>query len=702
MSATDRFGPNRHDDLFVSLDGHQHLGKVDHSHPTNLIGDTPSDFENDSESAVAWNYIGLAVSKRRITAFFVGVLVCVSLIFARVAQMQVIDGQHYRNLADGNRTRIEWVPSERGVIYDRQGRELVRNNPRFNLTVTPSDLPYDQAARQQIILRLADLLEIGPIEIENRLNADRSSAQAVVVAEGLDHQKAVLAAIESANTGAVQLSVDTQRYYEFTDELPSLSHVLGYLGRVTEREAEDQPERSLPTDMIGKTGLEKTYERQLRGYYGQRRVEIDAVGRRKEVVFEETGVDGHSLRLALDLDAQRAAETFLRDSLELYGKERGSMIVMKPDTGEVLALVSWPGFDANDFSSGISLKDYQSLISDPNRPLFPRAIGASLPSGSTFKLAVAAAALDTGLVSRWTSVLSTGGISVSIWNFPDWKAGGHGPTNVIKAIAESVNTYFYAVGGGWGDIVGLGAEKMMEYAARFGLGSPTGIDLPGEGSGFLPSKEWKEEVKGERWYIGDTYHLAIGQGDLLVTPVQIAAMTAAFANYGHRVTPRLVQALVGDDGQEISTLVAPSQEKLASDEAIKVVREGMRQAVTVGSARSLSLLPVEAAAKTGTAQWGRNKSPHAWFTSFAPYDEPELVVTVMIEEGEGGSISAAPVARRFYDWWYSGRPDLAEYGETPWYWSAPAVDSEETEPAEETEGDSAVEPSEPETGAVAP
>jgi cell division protein FtsI/penicillin-binding protein 2 len=184
--------------------------------------------------------------------------------------------------------------------------------------------------------------------------------------------------------------------------------------------------------------------------------------------------------------------------------------------------------------------------------------------------------------------------------------------------------------------------------------------------------------------------------------MQIAAMTAAFANYGHRVTPRLVQALIGDDGQEISTLVAPSSKKLADDDAIKAVREGMRRAVTSGSAQSLSLLSVEAAAKTGTAQWGRNKSPHAWFTSFAPYDNPELVVTVMIEEGEGGSISAAPVARRFYDWWFSGRPDLAEYRQKPWYWTAPAVNSDETDSAQDGETSSTDDSAEPATGAVAP
>jgi penicillin-binding protein 2 len=698
MSAG-KFDPKRDDDLFVSLDGESRLGQVDFAQPANLIADTPSDYETDSEPGLAWNYLGLAVSSRRVAALFMGIAACLSLVTVRVAHMQVIEGDYYSDRATGNRLRVEWLPSERGIIYDRHGEALVRNEPRFNLTITPSDLPTDARARQAIILRLADILELPPLEIEGKIGDVTGVGQQAVVAEGLTHEQAVLAAVASADIGAVQLSVGTRRHYIYNEETPSLSHVLGYLGRVTEAEVADQPERSLPTDLIGKVGLEKRYEQLLRGQYGESRYEIDVRGKRKKTITEEAGSNGQSLQLTLDLAAQQAAEAFLQDSLDLYGKARGSVVVLDPQTGDVLALVSLPAYDANAFSRGLSTEEYQALISDPERPLFPRAIAGLLPSGSTFKLVVAAAALDQGLISRWTTIMSTGGISVSRWVFPDWKGGGHGLTDVTKAIAESVNTFFYAIGGGWDKISGLGAATITDYAARFGLGSPTGIDLDGEAAGFLPSKAWKESVKGERWYIGDTYHLAIGQGDLLVTPLQIAAMTAAFANEGKLIQPGLVSGLVNTNGQ-ITAIERPVTPITPfKPEAIALVRQGMREAVTVGSARSMAALPVEAAAKTGTAQWGRGKDPHAWLTAFAPYDNPEVVVTVVVEEGEGGSISATPVARRFLDWWYSGRPPLEEYREKPWYWTPPVAP--EPEPTTEVAGTEPVEPLDPDTRGIA-
>jgi penicillin-binding protein 2 len=335
-------------------------------------------------------------------------------------------------------------------------------------------------------------------------------------------------------------------------------------------------------------------------------------------------------------------------------------------------MVSEPAYDANKFAQGISKDDYSALINDPDNPLFSRSISANVASGSVFKPVVGAAAMAEHTINENTSVLSTGGIHVGKSFFPDWKAGGHGVTNLAKGIAESVNTFFYSIGGGTDSITGLGVERIVNYAKKFGYGSPLGIDLPNEGAGFLPTKEWKQNTKGERWYIGDTYHVAIGQGDVIVTPLQVAMMTTVFANHGTLYRPRVVQAMTASDGTRVEKDPEVITPQVTDKFAIDAVRRGMRQTVTAGSARSLNALPVQVAGKTGTAQWNSKKSNHAWFTSFAPYDKPTITVTVLVEEGVEGSVNASPVAREIYRWYFGGRKDVG---------AMPAVVKPSAEPA---------------------
>lgn len=269
---------------------------------------------------------------------------------------------------------------------------------------------------------------------------------------------------------------------------------------------------------------------------------------------------------------------------------------------------------------------------------------------------MAAAALEEGVITEKTSFLSSGGLRIGQWFFPDWKAGGHGTTNVKKAIAESVNTFFYIIGGGFQDFIGLGIERIVKYEKMFGLGAQTGVDLPGEASGFLPSKEWKERVKNESWYIGDTYHASIGQGDVTATPLQIAVFTSFFANGGKIYRPHFVKEILDSKDNLVKEIKEdPIKEGFISDYNVKVVREGMRQTVTAGSARSLSLLPVEVAGKTGTAQWSSKKDPHAWFIGFAPYNDPQISFTILVEEGKEGSSVAVPIARQFLEWYFGER-----------------------------------------------
>ncbi len=289
-------------------------------------------------------------------------------------------------------------------------------------------------------------------------------------------------------------------------------------------------------------------------------------------------------------------------------------------------------------------------------PLFNRSISGEYPSGSTVKIVVATAALEEKVISENTTVVSTGGLHIGAWTFPDWKPGGHGVVDVRKAIANSVNTFFYYVGGGYNDFVGLGVDRLEKYFKLFGLNEKTGIDLAGERAGFVPSAAWKKEVKGETWYIGDTYHLAIGQGDLTVTPLQVANYTAAVANGGTLYSPRLVKAILDDKNQlikEVSTKIIRSN--LADPNNLRIVREGMRETVTAGSARSLQTVPVPVAGKTGTAQWSSKKYPHAWFAGFAPYDNPQIAIVVLVEEGREGSSVATPIAKEILTWYFGGR-----------------------------------------------
>ena len=400
-------------------------------------------------------------------------------------------------------------------------------------------------------------------------------------------------------------------------------------------------------------GVEYFWEADLKGINGKKQIEVDALGKEKKIINQEKGEDGHNLVLSIDIELQKKLEEVMADSLSELKTKKGSAIVMDPNNGEILALVSLPAYDNNVFARGITADEYGELINNPDKPLFNRTVSGEYPSGSTIKPVIAAAALEEGIINENTTFLSVGGISIGQWFFPDWKAGGHGRTSVRKAIAESVNTFFYYIGGGHQDFRGLGVDRIVEYGKLFGLGAQTGIDLAGESGGFLPSKKWKEETKGERWYIGDTYHLAIGQGDILVTPLQVAMFTGVFANSGKLYRPHLVKEVLSGDDRLIRKIeTEPVRDNFINDYNLQVVREGMRQTVTRGSARSLSDLPVAAAGKTGTAQWSSKRENHAWFTGFAPYDNPEIVITVLIEEGGEGSSVAVPIAKEVMEWYF--------------------------------------------------
>lgn len=586
-----------------------------------------------------------------------GLVFLLFLLLIRLGWLQLIKGNYYEGIANGNRLRLERLESGRGIIYDRNGKPLVHNVANFLLYCVPADLPKNKSDRDALIDRLASMSDrISAPELKDSLDKLKPTQleyyQPLFIADNLAYEPALKVYLESFSMPGIVLSNKSRRDYQ----LPSLSfsHFLGYTGKINEKEYAEADDSYSPIDYVGKSGLEKTWQAELRGVPGTKQIEVDALGKEKNIVGETPAVPGHNLVLAIDAEAQQKLEELLGGELKKLNLDRGAAVVMDPKTGEIIAMVSLPAFNNNDFAKGITQAEYQALEQSPSKPLFNRVVSGEYPSGSTIKPVVAAAALQERVINENTAFLSTGGLRVGQWSFPDWKAGGHGMTDVKKAIAESVNTFFYYVGGGYNDFQGLGIDRMVSYFKKFLLGTRLGIDLPNEAKGFVPTKEWKETAKNEKWYIGDTYHVAIGQGDLITTPLQIAEYTSYFANGGVMYRPHLVKDVTDTDGKLVRHI---EPEILAQDlvdkQNVEIVREGMRQTVTAGSARSMSTLPVTAAGKTGTAQWSSKKAPHAWFTGFAPYENPQIVITVLLEEGKEGSSVASPIAREFMKWYFT-------------------------------------------------
>ena len=429
---------------------------------------------------------------------------------------------------------------------------------------------------------------------------------------------------------------------------------MGYLAAVTE---EDLVENSdyLYDQKIGKAGIENFYQEELMGQHGKKRAEVDSLGEEIKIINEDPAKSGHNLILTIDQELQSYLVDTLQAAKDASGATGAAAIALNPNTGEILAFISLPSYDNNKFAQKISSEDYQDLLDNPENPLFNRAISGEYPPGSTIKPVIAAAALQEGVINSRYTVNSVGGLRIDKWFFPDWKAGGHGVTDVKKALAESVNTFFYLVGGGNNDdFFGLGVDRINQYAQMFGLQNKTGIDLAGEAEGFLPTKQWKEQVKQEPWYIGDTYHLAIGQGDILVTPLQVANYTAFFANGGTLYQPYLLKQVKSVQGELIQeTQVEIINQGFIQSGYIDLIRQGLRQTVTSGSAKSLNALPISVAGKTGTAQFATDQPTHAWFTCFAPYDQPEIVLTILLEAGGEGSDYPVGVARQILPWYFS-------------------------------------------------
>ncbi|MCX6796260.1 MAG: penicillin-binding protein 2 [Candidatus Falkowbacteria bacterium] len=630
--------------------------------------------------------IGQSFNSQRlpmIAAFFSFLLL---LLLGRTAWLQIAKRDYYYQLAEGNRIRIDRVEPQRGIIYDRQGNALVRNQANFMLYFVPADLPIGEDLDKLISDIEGIIGNISVEEIKGKLATIKKTSleayQPLFIKDNIEYEKAMKLYLKAADWPGVVLFNKSGREYLLTENSTSknllgkndstgeyslsLSHVLGYTGKINETELKQYGNEYLPIDYIGKMGVEYFWENELKGSNGKKQIEVDALGKEKKVISETQAVPGNNLVLTIDVNQQIKLEELLRQELDKLHLPKGVAIVMDPNNGEILALVSLPTFNNNLFTRDLTQSEYDILANDPNQPLYNRAVSGEYPSGSTIKPIMAAAALEEGIINEHTTVLSTGGIQVGQWFFPDWKAGGHGLTDVRKALAWSINTFFYYIGGGYQNFSGLGIDRIVHYAQMFGLGAQTGIDLAGEASGFLPTPEWKENVKKEKWYIGDTYHVSIGQGDLLVTPLQVSSYMSVFANGGTLYRPHLVKSITTGDTKESREIKnEPVKADIIKAGNINIVREGLRQTVTAGSAQSLQAVPVPVAGKTGTAQWSTKEKTHAWFAGFAPYNQPEIVITILIEAGGEGSSVCVPIARDFLTWYFGSYKASNSNNQTP-------------------------------------
>ncbi|PIZ54948.1 penicillin-binding protein 2, partial [Candidatus Uhrbacteria bacterium CG_4_10_14_0_2_um_filter_41_7] len=527
------------------------------------------------------SFIGSIIPSGRYLGGAIILISAFAILLLRTGTMQIWHGNDYRALADNNRFKHRVLPAERGIIYDRNGKILAKNEPTFRITASKALLPQKSEDLLLMLNELSTIIDFDREPIITLVNNIKIRDEDLLVSEDVTYNEAMLFASKRNDFPGVDLELGTRRSY-VTNHIPSLSLVMGYTAAMNEREyteVKDQNYRKF--DHIGKQGLEAEYETSLRGTYGEEVVEVNALGKTERIVSKINPVNGENLYLSLDSELQSYIEKVLTEALEGQTAEKASVIAMDPTTGEVLAMVSWPSYDANLFTYGIDNESYQALINDERLPMFPRAYAGEFPSGSTIKMAHGAAALMEGIITDQTSFLSTGGLRVGPWFFPDWRSAGHGQTNIYWAIADSVNTFFYTIAGGTETFDGLGIEKLMQYDKLFGFGEKTGLDVPGEATGFLPSQDWKLETKDEPWYIGDTYHVAIGQGDFLATPLQIARSTALFANGGILVTPHF-------NSKEAIEAV-----RVVPEDVAQIVKKAMRFTVTAGSARSLQTVPIE-------------------------------------------------------------------------------------------------------------
>ncbi len=552
----------------------------------------------------------------RFLVFGIAAILVFGTLTSRLAYLQITSGQASAARAEAQRTADEAIPAPRGLIYDRTGRLLVANVATFAVKITPSDLPFDE--RGDVAQRLSGMLGMEASDILATLDsAPGSRFDPVRIAQDVPEDTAHLVSESSDQLPGVHVVVETRREYP---DGPLLAHILGYTGPIDGGTySRLRADGYLADDMIGKAGVESTFESELRGTYGVQVVEKDATGKDIQVLqTTQDAVPGASLKLTIDQTIQREATQALKWGMKAAGLKRGVFIVMNPQTGEVLALVSLPTYDNNLFARGISNKDFQALLKNPDKPLTNHAVQAHYPPGSTYKLVAGTGAIQDGKITPTTKIRTRGYLTLGASRFYDWNRRGFGLCDMNCGFGHSSDTYFFQLAGM------LGADRLAYWARMYGFGNTTGIDLPGEVSGIVPSNQWKIEALGQPMFPGEVYQAGIGQGYDVVTPIQLINAYTALANGGKLYRPQIVREIVGPDGEVVTSFKPDLIRKMkVSQKTLRAMRLAARSTVTLRHTYNLVDMPVKVAGKSGTAEFGtrdkKGRLPfHSWFVGFVP------------------------------------------------------------------------------------
>lgn len=562
------------------------------------------------------------------------------LLIIRFWFLQIIFHSYYLELAEKNRIRNLKIPAPRGIIYDRTGQIIASSAPTFQLEIVREELVNTDEVFEEIakIFNKSKSVVIKDFADKSRITP---KFYPVVLYENLERTQIVSVEALKWKLKGVKISYKSERSYPYKN---FASHLLGYVSQITEKEIEKLKKTYPMGAKIGKYGLEKQLEDYIRGFDGVEKVEVDASGKKKKVLYKLDPISGGSVKLTIDWKVQESAEKAMAD-------KNGAVIAMSPKTGEIFALVSHPNFDPNIFVKGFPSDEWSKIIKNPFHPLQNKAIQGIFPPGSTFKLVTAIAGLEEGIINRNSHFYCSGKKRVGNRDFRCWKEQGHGQVDIHKALVESCDVFFYEVA------LKLGAQKLAEYAKMLGLGEKTGINLPGELEGIVPSPEWKLKKYKKPWYNGDTLPFAIGQGYLSVSPIQLAVAYSTFANGGYKLNPTIVKEIEVGENKMVSEDTPKIKNKISlKPETIDIVRSGLIGVVNEpnGTGKASKVNNIIVAGKTGTAQVRAFKerkklsgfhNDHAWFVAFAPAYDPEIVVSVFVMHGGHGGGVAAPIAR---------------------------------------------------------
>jgi|DewCreStandDraft_4_1066084.scaffolds.fasta_scaffold04594_5 penicillin-binding protein 2 len=559
------------------------------------------------------------------------VSIAVIVITIRLFYIQIVKGDYYRKLAESNCVNLIKIRAPRGYIYDKNYKPLVINKATYQLNI----IPYYFKKNQDVSKALNDISKIinTPVEeIENKIKEYREYIlEPIVIKRNLNEQELSRLEEKAIEINGISISQEPIRYYNYDS---FASHIIGYIGEISQSQLQNNKDY-YPGDIIGQTGVENFYDKEIRGKDGVMYILTDAFGRQKEIIKTLPPKQGNNLVLTIDYNLQKFAEKLMEEH-----NYKGVIVASNPKTGEILCLVSKPDYNLNYFSGNIDIKEWKKLIRDKDNPLNNRVVQGLYSPGSIFKIAVGTGGLNEKVIETSTSFLCEGIFWIKTWPYKCWRRSGHGLVDFYRAIAESCDIYFYKLG------LKMKVELLYKYATMFGLGEKTGIDLPGEKSGLVPNREWKRRIDRTPWFPGNTVMMSIGQGYITATPLQIMNIMAVMANKGYAMKPFIVKAITTDN-RRIIKLTEPKRlfEIKVSEDVINIMRNALRFVVqsNKGTGAKARIKGIISAGKTGTVENPHGET-HAMFAGFAPFDNPQIVIFVLIEHGGGGGEVAAPVA----------------------------------------------------------